>query len=353
VDELVNVLKMLAPGTSVREGLENIVRAKAGALIVVAHGPEVEAVLDGGFAINIDFNPHYLYELAKMDGAIVVDDGFAHILRVNTLLMPDAGIFSPETGSRHRAADRTARQTGALIVAISERRGLITIYKGETRYILKDVPIILTKANQALQTMEKYRSVLDQSLNSLSILEFEDLVTLSDVVTAIQRAEMLNRVSSEIERYVIELGNEGRLVNMQMEELNAGTADEENLILRDYIQDEDVASIRQALQERSSADLLDTVGIGKALGFVGMSASLDLPVSPRGYRLLSKIPRLPFQLPGHVIDNLVKSFGTLQGIVEASLDDLDKVEGVGEVRAHMIKDGLKRLREEVFLGRRG
>ena len=353
MDELVNVLRMLAPGTPMREGLENIVRAKAGALIVVAHGPEVEAVLDGGFAIDIDFNPFYLYELAKMDGAIVVDAGFARILRANTLLMPDADIFSPETGSRHRAADRTSRQTGALIVAISERRGLITIYKGEIKYILKDVPNILTKANQALQTMEKYRSVLDQALNSLSILEFEDLVTLSDVVTAIQRAEMLNRVSSEIERYVIELGNEGRLVKMQMEELNAGIPAEENMVLRDYIQDEDAESIRQSLRERSSADLLDTAGIGRTLGFMGMPTSLDLPVSPRGYRLLSKIPRLPFQLPGHVIDNLVKSFSTLQGILDASLDDLDKVEGVGEARARMIKDGLKRLREEVFLGRRG
>lgn len=352
MDELLNVLRILAPGTPVREGLENIVRAKSGALIVVADNPEVESILDGGFSIDIEFNHHYLYELAKMDGAIVVDRGFVRILRANTLLVPDVDILSPETGTRHRAADRAARQTGSLVIAISERRGLITIFKGDIKYILKDVTTILTKANQALQTLEKYRSVLDQALNSLSILEFEDLVTVSDVVTAIQRVEMLNRVSAEIERYVVELGNEGRLVKMQMEELTTGICAEENMVLRDYVQNLSPEEVRQTLTEKSSADLLDLVAIGKLVGFAGTPASLDLAVSPRGYRLLSKIPRLPFQLPAHVIDNLVKSFGTLHGIIHASLDDLDKVEGVGEARARMIKEGLKRLREEVFLGRR-
>lgn len=352
MDELTEVLRALAPGTPLREGLENIVRAKAGALIVLAEGPETEAILDGGFPLNIDFNPFYLYELAKMDGAIVIDAGFAHILRANTLLAPDTNIFSPETGSRHRAADRTARQTGSLVIAISERRGLITIYKGDLKYILKDVSAILTKANQALQTLEKYRSVLDQALNSLSILEFEDLVTVSDVVTAIQRAEMVNRVSVEIERFVVELGNEGRLVRMQMQELTTGISDEENLVLKDYLQEDGVEDIRRTLGERSSAELLDPMALAKTLGFVGNPAGLDAQISTKGYRLLNKIPRLPFQLPVHVIDNLVRAFGTLQGTIQASMDDLDKVEGVGEARARMIKDGLRRLREEVFLGRK-
>lgn len=172
---------MIAPGTPLREGLDNVLGAKTGALIVIGYDEGVREIVDGGFHIDCPFTPAYLYELAKMDGAIILSNDGKRILYANAQLVPDSAIPSTETGIRHRTAQRTARQTGKLVVSISQRRNIITLYKGNFRYALKDMGVILTKANQAIQTLEKYKSVLDQTTTNLTALEFEELVTLSEV----------------------------------------------------------------------------------------------------------------------------------------------------------------------------
>lgn len=349
-DDFWKVLRTVAPGTPLREGLESILRARTGGLIVVGDSPEVMALVEGGFRLDEEFQPACLYELSKMDGAVVLTPDCRRILRANATLVPNSSIPSVETGIRHRTAERFAKQTGALVIAISQRRNIISLYKGNMRYVLRDISVILTKANQALQTLEKYKSVLSQALVNLSALELEDLVTVTDVVLVVQRTEMVLRIVAEIERYISELGNEGRLVSMQLEELVANVAEEGNLIIRDYMatgEGRTPATVREQLANCASEDLLDLVAIARILGIGATPSVLDAPVCPRGYRLLRKIPRLPMP----VIENLVNQLGSLQRILRASIEELDEVEGIGEVRARAIREGLRRLREQTLLER--
>ena len=351
--QLLEILKMIAPGTVLREGLENVLRAKTGGLIVVGDSEEVLAIVDGGFNLNADLTPARLYELAKMDGAMVLSSTADRILCANAQLIPDPTIPSEETGTRHRTAERVAKQTGSLVIAISQRRDIISLYLGNQKHVLEDIRVILSKANQALQTLERYRNVLDQALTNLSSLEFEDLVTISDVATVIQRAEMVLKIEREVRRYIIELGTEGRLINMQLQELIGDIKDEIILLIRDYMassseeNEKDPENLLYDLTNWSSDEMLSLNTISKALGHGGSMNALDSTVTPRGYRILRKIPRLPMP----VIENLVNHFSNLQNIINASPDELDDVEGIGEVRAQAIKDGLRRLRDQVLLDR--
>jgi diadenylate cyclase len=347
-EELFAVLKMVAPGTTLYEGLENILRAKTGALIVVSDSENVLKLVGGGFRINSELEPSSLYELAKMDGAIVLSTDAKKILVANAHLTPDHLIPTSETGTRHRTAERMAVQTGEMVIAISQRRNVITLYKGNQRYVIREIGTVLAKANQALQTLQKYKSVLEQALLNLSALEFENLVTLSDVATVVQRAEMVSRIAAEIRRYICELGAEGRLVSMQLEELMANIENDGLLVLRDYIYSNPNLStnIKETLFTWDDEELLDLNALVRLLGYPG-GTTPDLSVSARGYRLLNKIPRLPFP----VVENLVATFGELQKIIDASTEELDEVEGIGEVRARTIKDGLRRLREQLLLDR--
>jgi diadenylate cyclase len=346
-DKLMKVLRTVAPGTPLREGLENILKANTGALIVLGDGPEIMEIAEGGFVVNAEFTPANLYELAKMDGAIILSADAKRILAANTQLIPNLSIPSTETGIRHRTAERVARQTNALVISISQRRSVVTIYKGNLKYVLRDVGVILAKANQAIQTLEKYRSVLDRVIADLSILEFEDAVTLFDVTRAIQRVDMVLRVVNEIERYVSELGTEGRLITMQMEELLTNVEPEGLLIIQDYAvtgEEKTPAQIFSMINSWPAEDLLDLSLIARALGYPGNSNILDESASPRGYRILSKIPRLPVP----VIENMVRQFGSLKNILRASIHELDEVEGIGEARARSIKEGLAHYREQLY-----
>ena len=210
---LIHALKMISPGSPLRQGLDNILKAKTGGLIVIATGEEIMEVVDGGFCINAEYSPAYIYELAKMDGAIVLSSDTKKILFANAQLIPDYSISTSETGTRHRTAERVAKQTGAIVIAISQRRNIITVYRGDKKYALEDISKILTKANQALQTLEKYKSVLDEAIINLNALEFNDLVTIYDVAIVIQKIEMVMRITNIIEKYVIELGQEGTLAD--------------------------------------------------------------------------------------------------------------------------------------------
>ena len=340
---------LVAPGTVLYEGLENILKARTGALIVISDAEDVLGLVNGGFKIDAELNPASLYELAKMDGAIVLSTDGRRILYANTQLTPDPMIPSFETGTRHRTAERVARQTNQLVISISQRRNIITMYQGSTKFVMRDVSVILAKANQALSTLEKYKSVFEQALTNLSALEFEDFATLFDVATVIQRGQMVFRIAREIERYVVQLGSEGRLVNMQLEELMVAIEDEGLLVTKDYLTHEDAttSAIWNDIAGWDSEDLLNLNAITKALGYAPTASGLDQSVTPKGYRVLKKIPRLPMP----VIENLVKSCGSLTAIVDASIEELDEVEGIGAVRARAIKEGLRRLREQVLLDR--
>ena len=345
--ELMGVLTMMAPGTPLREGLENILRAKTGGLIVLGDTSEILDIMDGGFKINSEYSPSYVYELAKMDGAIVLSSDLRRILSANVQLIPDSSIPTFETGTRHRTAHRVAKQTGNIVVAISQRRNVITVYKDDIKYVLRDSSIILGKANQALQTLEKYVSVLDRVVTNLNLLEFQDLATLFDVVTAIQRTEMVMRIVSEIKRYICELGNEGRLISMQLNELVKNVEQDGILLIRDYCHhDVECEEVYKNIQNISSDEVLDLDAISKTIGYPGVPL-VDTLISPRGYRMINKIPRIP----GSVIENLVKHFKELKSVMEASYEELDNVEGIGEARAKAIKNGLRRLREQFILNK--
>ena len=344
---LKNILKILCPGTALRDGLENILRAKTGGLVVLGDNEEMMKIVDGGFAISSEYSPAYVYELAKMDGAIVLSSDLKKIVRANAQLVPDSSIATYETGTRHRTAQRVAKQTNNTVVAISQRRNIITVYKGDIKYVLRESSVILGRANQAVQTLEKYVAVLERVINNLNLLEFQDLTTLFDVVTAIQRTEMVMRIVEEINIYILELGNEGRLISMQLNELIRHIERDGILLIRDYIKGElDSVNIYQSIQRLSQLELLDLEVIAKEMGYAGESL-MDTLISPKGYRILSKVPRIP----STVIENLIKHFKDFNGIIEADIDELDNVEGIGEARATAIKNSLKRINEQVSLNK--
>ncbi len=344
------VLKLVAPGTPFREGLDNVLRARTGALIVVGYSPQIIELVDGGFSINCDFNPANLYELAKMDGSIILSDDLKKILYANTQLIPDSSIPSVETGIRHRTAERVAKHSGNLVISISQRRNIITLYQGYNRYSLKDISVILTKANQAIQTLEKYKSIVDQALTNLSAMEFEELVTLNDITFLIHKIEMVKRIYKEIEMFTNELGIEGRLVYMQAKELVANIDNEAFYLYKDYNKnnsDEEINRLILEFKKMSPDELLDTHNLVRILGYTVKVDLHDEFVFPRGYRILSRIPRLP----NSIIENLIIKYSYLSDIMVASIEELDEVEGIGEVRAKAIKEGLKRIQENVFIGR--
>ena len=347
-NDLIEALKIVAPGTPLREGLESILRAKTGALIVIGDTTEVLALADGGFAINKEYSPSHLYELAKMDGAIILSRDARQILFANTQLITDPTIPTSETGIRHRTAERAARQTGELVISISQRRNVITLYKDQIRYILKDSDKIMSKANQALQTLEKYKTVLDEAMKNLSVAEFEDIVTLYDVALAIQRTEKVMRIVSEIDKYLYELGNEGRLVSMQLDELINHTEEDSRLVLQDYhipSESRSVENIQKHIRSLSQEDLMDLTVICRALGYPSSTGVLDTFAYPKGYRLLNKVPRVPLS----IISNVVCRFDNLQGILRASIEQLDEVEGIGEVRARTVKETLRRMHDQLVM----
>ncbi|SJU56103.1 DNA integrity scanning protein DisA [Clostridioides difficile] len=341
-------LKMISPGTPLRLGLNNVLRAKTGGLIVIATNEDVMKIVDGGFAINAEYSPSYLYELAKMDGAIVLSGDVKKILFANAQLIPDYFIETSETGTRHRTAERVAKQTGAIVIGISQRRNVITVYRGNEKYVVEDISKIFTKANQAIQTLEKYKTVLDQAVTNLNALEFNDLVTIYDVALVMQKMEMVMRVTSIIEKYVIELGDEGTLVSIQLEELMGTTRIDQKLIFKDYNKENtEIKELMKKVKNLNSEELIELVNMAKLLGYSGFSESMDMPIKTRGYRILSKIHRLPTA----IIENLVNYFENFQQILDASIEELDEVEGIGEIRATYIKNGLIKMKQLVLLDR--
>lgn len=343
-NEVTDILKLISPGTPIREGLDNILKAKTGALIVMEDTKDVLDLVDGGFYINEDYTSSKLYELAKMDGAIVLSSDLKKILYANAQLIPSPDIITKETGTRHRTAERMAKQTGALVVSISQRRNIITVFKGNIRYTIQDTVAVLNRANQAIQTLEKYKKVFDTKLSILNEYEFNDIVTLDNVITAIQRAEMVMKIVEEVQKGIYELGQEGRLLTMQLEELVGGLEKEELLIVKDYLTSKKKTpeKVLQEIIDLDYEDLLKPQVIAKILGYELFDNYDEVGVYTKGYRLLNKIPRMP----SNIVDNIVKKFKTFQHVLAADIPKLDEVDGIGEVRAKTIKQSLKRMQEQ-------
>ncbi len=335
---------MVAPGTALREGLDNILHAHTGGLIVIGDAEELAFLFSGGIRLELDYSPAILYELAKMDGAIVLSSNATKIAHVNVQLTPDPTIFTAETGTRHRTAERVSKQTDALVVAISERREVVSLYVDGVKYILEDIPVVLAKANQGLATLDKYRSRLDQVSTRLTALEFEGGATLHDVLTVLQRAELVTRMAVEIERHIVELGTEGRLIEMQLDETMVGVSADKAALVHDYLIEDDDESFQVAFDQLvrlPHQDLLDFGRLAELLGYDRKVNTLDYPVSPRGIRILGRIPRLPKL----VVQRIVGEFGGLEGLLAARDSELETVDGVGEIRAKDIREGLRRQQE--------
>jgi diadenylate cyclase len=349
-ERLAAALRLIAPGTLLRQAMDNIVRARTGALLVFADEEQIRPLISGGIDIDVALKPMILYELAKMDGAILLDRSGQHIMHANVQLMPDANIDSQETGTRHRTAERVAKQLGELAISISAARDVVTIYSADLRYIMDPIRVVLSKADQALQTLERFRTRLNQMTSALSALEFQDAVALSDVISVLQRTEMVLALSHLIQRYVIELGTEGRLVQMQMEELLVNVEEEREAVLSDYLVDSSEERLEEALRALfsvSSEERISVDGIAEILGYSPGLNTLEEPVHPRGYRMLSRVPRLGGQITG----SLMTRFGTLQAIMKAPVEELAAVDGVDKGKALEVRECLSRLRDRALLER--
>jgi diadenylate cyclase len=336
---LLSALKQVAPGTSLRSGIDDIIRAELGALIVIGDPNDLAFLFSGGMRLDLPMTPQLLYELAKMDGAIVISRDTKKLVYANVQLMPDPAIPSDETGTRHRTAERVAKQTDALVVSISQQRETVTVFIGDLRYQLGEISDTLARTNQALGTLETYRSRLDQGLTRLTALEFQSAVVLDDVLVVLQRAEMTTRMAEEIERNCVELGDESRLIRMQLDELMEDVPREKAA----------VASSSKALEGLAQLDyvrLLEFEQLAELLGYRDTNP-LDHTVQARGFRVLSRIPRLP----DSVIRHVVRDFESLDAVVRASHRDLEAVDGVGSVRAREIREGLRRLQEHNLVDR--
>ncbi len=347
---MVRALASVAPGTPLREGLDRVLQADRGALIVVGDSPAVLAICSGGFHLGAEYTPQRLSELAKMDGAIILASDASRIAWANVHLVPDPRVPTTETGTRHRTAERVARSIDVPVISVSEDLSMIAVYRHGDKHRLQPTPVLVNRANQALQTLERYKNRLEAVSSSLTALEVEDLVTVRDVVAVLQRAEMVRRISEEIDGYLVELGDDGRLVLLQRNELMGGVEDDRRLVIKDYFHQGRTWRLEQAMDQLASLgteDLLDLTRVASVLRLSPDGGELDATLQARGYRLLSKVPGLPADLA----ERLVGHFGTLAKVMRATYDELAEVAGVGEARARIVKDGLSRLAETSILDR--
>lgn len=347
---LLEAIEKVAPGTALRQAIDDVIRSREGALIVIGDPHELAFLYSGGIRLDAPFRPQLLYELSKMDGAIIVDHAVKRLAWANVQLMPDPTIPSDETGTRHRTAERVAKQTGALVVSVSQQREVVTVFVGQTRYQLDPVADVLAKTNQALATLDTYRQRLEQVLLRLTALEFQNAVTLDDVLVVLQRAAMTSRMAERIERDCVELGTEGRLIRMQLEELIGNVPSDLESIVRDYHAagaDAEATMALEGLRAMRYQDLREFERLAELLGYDRGVNPLDRTVAARGFRVLSHIPRLPEA----VIRRVVGDLGSLDAVVRATERDLEAVEGVGAVRAREIREGLRRLQEHNLVDR--
>lgn len=343
--EMREALARVAPGMPLRDGIDRVVRSKAGALLVVNDEAEVLAICSGGFLVDAPYSPQRLSELAKMDGAIIISTDGSRIARANVHLVPDPTVPTSETGTRHRTAERVARSLRVPVISASEEMGVINVYAGGSKHQLQEIGRLLDRANQALQTLERYKVRLDDAIATLTALELEDVVTLRDVIAVVQRGEMVHRIADEIETMIVELGVDARLLRLQLDEIYGDVNDELDLVVADYLPpDLSAASTLDQMSALSDDDVLDPRPAAAALGVNDLD-DLDREVAPKGLRLLHRVHRLPPDIALRAANH----FGELAKLQRATVDDLTNVDGIDATMAAAIKDTLERVTESTIL----
>ena len=331
-----DALARVSPGTPLRDGIDRVVRAKAGALLVLSDGADVLSICSGGFLVDAPYSPQRLSELAKMDGAIIISTDGGRIASANVHLVPDPTVPTSETGTRHRTAERVARSLGVPVVSASEEMGVINVYAGGSKRLLQEVGHLLDRANQALQTLERYKARLDDAIANLTAVEIEDVASLRDVVAVVQRGEMVHRIADEIETMIIELGVDARLLRLQLDELYGEIDDELDLVVADYLPPGrtvadtlvgDVAPVRRRRVEPQARR-------ATRLHLDGDTQDLTREAAPKGLRLLHRVNRLPQDMAAAIADH----FGGLSKLQRATVADLMAVDGVDEATARSIRE---------------
>jgi len=346
---MAEALALVVPGKPLREGLERVLLAKRGALIAVGDGHEVLSICTGGFLLDAEFSPQRLSELAKLDGGIVLSPDAGRIARANVHFMPNPSIPTTETGTRHRTAERMARSLDVAVVSASAAMGVVTVYRNDMKHVLQSSSHMHERVSHALATLQRFRQRFDLAITALSALEIEDTVTVRDVAAVLQPAELVMRISRDISESLIELGEDGVMLRLQLDELTEGVETVRRLVARDYLHgiEDGAHGVLERLEQMSTEELADPRRVGAALGLPDSRTELDASLEPRGYRLLHRLPRFPDAL----VERIVQHFAGLQKIMRASVGDLEEVEGVGEARARSLKDGLARQAEASILDR--
>jgi diadenylate cyclase len=345
-EQMRDALARISPGTPLRDGIDRVVRAKAGALLVLDDGPDVLSICSGGFLVDAPYSPQRLSELAKMDGAIIISSDGGRIARANVHLVPDPTVPTSETGTRHRTAERVARSLRVPVVSASEEMGVINVYAGGGKRQLQEIGRLLERANQALQTLERYKVRLNDAIASLTAVEVEDLATLRDVAGVVQRGEMVHRIADEIELMIVELGVDARLLRLQLDEVYGEIDGELELVVRDYVADDLTAAETLTQMSRlSDEDIHDLRQTAEALHRLDDDADLGMSVAPRGLRLLNRTKRLSPEsaeaIAGH--------FDGLSKLQRATIDDLSEVAGIDGSTAAEVRETLARVTESAIL----
>ena len=340
------IFTIIAPGTPLRSALNRIQEAELGALILLGKPADFPGLIGGGFEINSDYTPQRMYELAKMDGAIILSEDIKKIYSANLQLQPDFSIKTDESGTRHRTADRFAKQTGHLAIAVSERRNKITVYKGSFRYTLNDIKDLIVKASQAMMALEKYTVAIENHLTNLTILEFDNMITLNEVEEVIKKYALLFKMADELDDYILELGNEGRLIVTQYDEIMLGLEDGLYNLIKDYNHSKDRAdTIFERIRQLSEEDLLSQNNIVSILGYGTRATSFDEKVVPKGYRMLNTVNRLTKK----DIDLVINKFETLPNILDADAEMMSSAKGISKFKAEHIVRALLRLHNTLMM----
>jgi len=340
-----DALARVGPGTPLRDGIDRVVRSKAGALIVLSDDPEVLAICSGGFLVDAPFSPQRVSELAKMDGAIIISNDGSRLARANVHLVPDPTVPTSETGTRHRTAERVARSLDVPVVSASEEMGSINVYAGGLKRQLQEVGRLLDRANQALQTLERYKARLEDAFDNLTAVEIEDVVTVRDVVSVVQRGEMVHRIADEIETMIIELGVDARLLRLQLDEIYTDINDEVDLVIADYLPPH--RNVEDTVAEMSRMKDDDVLDARMALATLHLAdVELGDEIAPRGLRMLRRVSNLAPDIAASIVDR----FGGLARLQRATVEDLAAVDGVDTEIAESVKNTLERVTESTILG---
>lgn len=337
-------LKLLAPGTALRAGIDRILHGRTGALIVLGNNQEVVKISSGGFQIGVDFSEQALRELAKLDGAIILSDDLSRIVAAGVHLVPSGDIPTAETGTRHRSADRTAQATKLPVISVSASMGTVSLFIDGHRHVVEKSSSVISRGNQTLAALTSLVSRLEETLERFTALEVSDQVTLRDLTGVAHRYELARRLSAEMDFHIAILGVEGRLLQLQHAELAVPLQGLAALLVVDYshnLPDPDQFRLEN-LQNFTPEELLGPDLVAQHLGF-GPNTYLDAPLSSLGHRVLSTVGGLP----KHLVDLLLPSH-SLQELFAISQSELMLIDGISERRARLIRDALLRIGESAY-----